>query len=718
MGKSIKLRKNKKTSSAREEYDDYEDTEKYRPRTHHSESRGGLKSVRLVANTPVPFQENLPSAYDVGQENPSLAQLAGPKTVDLNEEEENVISSIGNSRSRFAVQKKQKQREDEKAMRREMLEKEREAEEEDRDYARRYDKYAAPVSDEEDVDRPLYDDEDPADLVPRPRKSTKSRPAKQYAADAPASNAPYSSYAATEEEYPSAPASEAYYPPDDDDVIDAEQATQEAEKADLLHKLNLLRTSGVALSKKRGYTEKDSLQTLRLEWGRLEHQKAVISAKKKSYYAITNLANGLEIVQKSNKVPAMMRGSMTNFGHYVSNNLDQYDDAIARLAEMYGDNMTFGTSAFHPVVSILLIFSQQLAYYMWQRAWHMAGKTQSLDSSSDMESLVNQRVREEASRIEKVYQQNNEALRAQMHQLQQSVNARAPAPTLPAQAAMMPIHNPLYAQTPALNRTFPNQTPHQNNEVNMFVKAMENESQMAQAIGAPPPLYVAPMPFTRQTQAPVRPLDQQPQDEYQNAEAGRGNDRPKNKDNLPPGPKRRSFNPEPIITESNQRGIPFQQISGTSVAPVPTSLRLDQIVQEMKRTAPPPPPMSTRDLASFDPFANAFPPSYVDSAPTDESDTKPTLPKEQLLIVTPELEQPSSATLPGTRKAKNLRVTTITDTPPVIAALLDRQKTEMENNNIDGTAFIRDIVPSMAPNASVKVSIMEQPEDTTQVNIE
>jgi hypothetical protein len=43
---------------------------------------------------------------------------------------------------------------------------------------------------------------------------------------------------------------------------------------------------------------------------------------------------------------------------------------------------------------------------------------------------------------------------------------------------------------------------------------------------------------------------------------------------------------------------------------------------------------------------------------------------------------------------------------------------EVEQNNMDGNTFIREVVPALAPNASVKVSPLETPEDSKNIKID
>ncbi len=697
MGRSVKLHRNsssKKKSSTLYNLDDPEedDIEKYRPVVQNR--IGALKSVRLTANTPVPFQANLPSHYDVGLENPSMEKLVPPADDDLNQEEEAVLSSIGNNQAKFAISKKAKKRE----QRAEYEARKREEEEEVLEPTNRY-------YDPDDVDRPLYEDEDvPVITERRKKKKSKRRPdVEEYAEEAPAEQyAEEPSYAEQDDFYAQQEAS-----------IEAE----EREKADLLHRLSMLKNEGIPLTKKRGYTEKDSLQTLRVEWGRLQHMKSVFEARSASYHYINGVANGLEILQNQARFPSAMRGYFSGIGSYVKGNISEYDDAISRLAEQYGSTPVFSTSGMNPWLAIGVTFMKQLCFFAFQRYMYSLEKGSSSNASADVDHLVTTRVEQEAKRLQQIYQQQADEMKAQIQQLQKAhLNSSS------ATGAAVNIQNPLYASTPSLTRTFANQA----NEANMFARAMQNEQQMAAAVGAPPPLYAQPM---QRLMPPPQPMDI-----YHTPDAGRPNDKQKSKEQLPPGPvrrtledrmERRPFNTTPIITEGDKHGEAFKNIGGQVLGgrPVPPSLRLDQIISNMKKTPGPPPPINSKEVQVADPFAHAFPASYVDSAPKDDTDSAlPSIPKEQMLIVTPEPEisNPllSSDASSGTRKSKNLRLTAITDSPPVIAALIERQKMEVEQNNMDGNTFIREVVPTLAPNESVKVSPLETPEESKNIKID
>ena len=139
----------------------------------------------------------------------------------------------------------------------------------------------------------------------------------------------------------------------------SKKESEEAEKNDLLARFHILRQRGVHLTK--NYSSKSSLNEMRMEMGRIEHENNVaksIQINRRFFMASTSALTKVT----DNYAPNMVRGKWHGFDKYVLNSINDYDEPFERLSEHYGGVIGAITGG-NPLWEIFVLFAYQFVSY-------------------------------------------------------------------------------------------------------------------------------------------------------------------------------------------------------------------------------------------------------------------------------------------------------------------------------------------------------------------
>ena len=139
----------------------------------------------------------------------------------------------------------------------------------------------------------------------------------------------------------------------------SKEEAEEAEKSDLLARFHFLKQRGVHLSK--NYTPKSSLNEMRMEMGRIEHEEQMARA-----VTINRrwFLTGASLLSKATDRygPSLTRGRWHGFDKYVLNSINDYDQPFERLSEHYGGVVSAMTGG-NPLWEIIVLFTYQFVMY-------------------------------------------------------------------------------------------------------------------------------------------------------------------------------------------------------------------------------------------------------------------------------------------------------------------------------------------------------------------
>lgn len=139
----------------------------------------------------------------------------------------------------------------------------------------------------------------------------------------------------------------------------SKEEAEEAEKSDLLARFHFLKQRGVHLSK--NYTPKSSLNEMRMEMGRIEHEEQMARA-----VTINRrwFLTGASLLSKATDRygPNLTRGRWHGFDKYVLNSINDYDQPFERLSEHYGGVVSAITGG-NPLWEIIVLFTYQFVMY-------------------------------------------------------------------------------------------------------------------------------------------------------------------------------------------------------------------------------------------------------------------------------------------------------------------------------------------------------------------
>lgn len=140
--------------------------------------------------------------------------------------------------------------------------------------------------------------------------------------------------------------------------IEAEQA----EKRDILARLHILKQRGTRLSK--NYTTTSTLNELRMEMGRLEHEAETTRTVQRLRRWLLAGVSGLEYASSSKYSPRFARGKLNGFSTYVVDGIEDYDHAFERMGEKYGGVMGIGSTG-NPLTDIFMLMMTQAFMFIF-----------------------------------------------------------------------------------------------------------------------------------------------------------------------------------------------------------------------------------------------------------------------------------------------------------------------------------------------------------------
>ena len=139
----------------------------------------------------------------------------------------------------------------------------------------------------------------------------------------------------------------------------SKQEGEEAEKNDLLARFHFLRQRGVHITK--NYGPKSSLNEMRMEMGRIEHEQQMHRAIKinRRWFMLgaSMLTNATD-----NYGPRLTRGRWHGFDKYLTTSIEDYDEPFERVSEHYGGIVGALTGG-NPLYEIILLFGYQFLVY-------------------------------------------------------------------------------------------------------------------------------------------------------------------------------------------------------------------------------------------------------------------------------------------------------------------------------------------------------------------
>lgn len=183
---------------------------------------------------------------------------------------------------------------------------------------------------------------------------------------------------------------------------------EEAEKSDLLAKFYLLKQQGQHISKT--YTPKSNLNEMRLEMGRIEHERQVANAIKMNRRMLVAGVSAFETAT-DNYGPRLVKGKFHRVSHYVTNSIKDYDSAFERLSERYGGVIGAVTQG-NPMYEIAMtLIYQMITYAAFYRGAETAKANEELTAENLKQrfpEILRQAVEAELAARQYQYQQNQQ----------------------------------------------------------------------------------------------------------------------------------------------------------------------------------------------------------------------------------------------------------------------------------------------------------------------
>lgn len=148
----------------------------------------------------------------------------------------------------------------------------------------------------------------------------------------------------------------------------SDEQMEEAEKQDILARLYAMRSRGVKLSK--NYTARSSLQELRLEMGRIEHEQHTQKSVQRLRRYLLMGVSGVQYASNTKYSPKFARGKLNGFSDYVLGSIEDYDAIFEQMSERYGSVIGIGHSG-NPLVDLFMLMLSQVAMFLFMQ--HKAG---------------------------------------------------------------------------------------------------------------------------------------------------------------------------------------------------------------------------------------------------------------------------------------------------------------------------------------------------------
>ncbi|CAK9034967.1 Uncharacterized protein SCF082_LOCUS21090 [Durusdinium trenchii] len=187
--------------------------------------------------------------------------------------------------------------------------------------------------------------------------------------------------------------------PSAEDISRAEM--EEAEKSELLMQFHILKGQGVRFSK--NYTAKSSLAELRMEMGRIEHEREKANSMRRLRRQMLTLCGGAERLGKAGIMPRKVRGSLNGFSEFVLDNLQDYDTAFEGMSERYGGVLGGGSTG-RPLVDFFITIMQHLVLFFIMKHTSVPKEPTEEEIRAKHPALIQRIAKEEAERIRREQQ--------------------------------------------------------------------------------------------------------------------------------------------------------------------------------------------------------------------------------------------------------------------------------------------------------------------------
>lgn len=204
----------------------------------------------------------------------------------------------------------------------------------------------------------------------------------------------------------------------------SQKEAEEAEKNDLLARFHILRQRGIILSK--NFTSKSSLQEMRMEMGRIEHENKMARSIRINRRFCLMGASGLTKLT-DNYAPSVLRGRWHGFDKHMLDCIEDFDEPFERLSEQYGGVVT-ALSGGNPLMEIIVLFLYQFITYA------VTNKGEHAKTKDDM--AVDEALKRYPNIIREAVEkelQRRETEQAQQAQREQRNQQYAPMPPPPMQ---------------------------------------------------------------------------------------------------------------------------------------------------------------------------------------------------------------------------------------------------------------------------------------------
>jgi hypothetical protein len=190
--------------------------------------------------------------------------------------------------------------------------------------------------------------------------------------------------------------------------------SEEAEKADLMARFHFLKQRGTHFAK--NYTAKSSLNEMRMEMGRIEHEAQVGRAIKINRRFLLAGVSAVENVS-NNYGPKMVRGKLYRVSHFVNDSIKDYDSAFERMSEEYGGVVGAITGG-NPLYEIgFTALYQMFTYAMFYRGAESAKANEEL-TIEDIKKRFPDLVKEAGQQYAREQQQQHQSPPPQQYQQQ------------------------------------------------------------------------------------------------------------------------------------------------------------------------------------------------------------------------------------------------------------------------------------------------------------
>lgn len=204
----------------------------------------------------------------------------------------------------------------------------------------------------------------------------------------------------------------------------SKEEEEEAEKQDLLMRLNSIKQRGTQRLSK-NFTARSSLAELRLEMGRLEHEREINHSMGRYRRFFMAGVSGMEVATSHRKAPGIIKGKLNGFSGYVNDSIHEYDPIFERMSEKYGGMMGIGNSG-SPIQDLLFILVSQVLLFVFVENRPSVKKPTEEDIKRDYPHLLHSiskdmayQLREEERQREMQMQQQREQIRQNWLQQQQ-----------------------------------------------------------------------------------------------------------------------------------------------------------------------------------------------------------------------------------------------------------------------------------------------------------